>query len=205
MSLSLSLGVFASCGDTTGTSSIPDTSSVEQTSSVEDTSSEETSSIEEVKDTEVEIKVPLLDKDLKTMKRVKILPLGDSFTATSPMAYRYFLYEKLYQNGNFFEFVGTKQTPDSRLSPYYTRHQGTGGHTSKDGLDVYNSQIAGGKVNYDVIILFYGINDTYKFCSDMSQFETYYTQLLDTIFTDRPDAVVFAIGAPTAATADMTK
>ncbi len=199
ISLSLILGVFASCGDTTGTSS------VEQTSSVEEISSEETSSIEEVKDTEVEIKVPLLDKDLKTMKRVKILPLGDSFTATAPMAYRYFLYEKLYQNGNFFEFVGTKQTPDSRLSPYYTRHQGTGGHTSKDGLKVYQDSIAGGKVNYDVIILFYGINDTYKFGSDMSQFETYYTQLLDTIFTDRPDAVVFAIGAPTAATADMTK
>ena len=110
MSLSLILGVFASCGDTPATSSTPDTSSVEQTSSVEDTSSEETSSIEEVKDTEVEIKVPLLDKDLKTMKRVKILALGDSFTATSPMAYRYFLYEKLYQNGNFFEFVGTKDS-----------------------------------------------------------------------------------------------
>ena len=68
MSLTLILGVFASCGDTPATSSTPDTSSVEQTSSVEDTSSEETSSIEEVKDTEVEIKVPLLDKDLKTMK-----------------------------------------------------------------------------------------------------------------------------------------
>lgn len=205
MSLILTLSVFASCDTTPATSSTPDTSSVEQTSSVEDTSSEETSSIEEVKDTEVEIKVPLLDKDLKTMKRVKILALGDSFTATSPMAYRYFLYEKLYQNGNFFEFVGTKKTPDTRLSPYYTRHQGTGGHTSKDGLEVFNSQIAGGKVNYDVVILFYGINDTHKFGSDMTQFKTYYTQLLEAIFTERPNAAVFAIGAPTMATADMTK
>ncbi len=196
---------FCACGDNAASSqenSITETSSEAVSSEVE---SEEATSSEVSQITEVEIKVPLLDKDLKTMKRVKILPLGDSFTATAPMAYRYFLYEKLYQNGNFFEFVGSKQTLDTRLGTYYNRHEGTGGHTSVNGLEVYNSKIAGSKIDYDVIILFYGINDVRSEEAKVPAFKENYTKLLNAIFTDRPDAVVFAVGAPKPYTATATK
>ncbi len=203
----LALGVCA-CGDDNSLDSSQQSSTTNTTSSVDENNTTQTSSKdisnEESVDTEVKITVPLLDKDLKTMKRVKILPLGDSFTATAPMAYRWYLHTMLYQNGNFFEFVGSKQSADPRLGSNYERHEGTGGHKSTNGLEVYNTKIAGGKIKYDVMVLFYGINDVREE-GQVKEFEKNYTALLDAIFTDRPDAIIYAIGAPKEYTAKATE
>ncbi len=205
LSLALLLSI-AACGTNDDVTSSEGTQS-KSDETVSDTVSQTVS--EEEKDTippldeGIELKVPLLDRDLSQETRVKILPLGDSFTALAPAAYRFYLYEMLYKEGCFFEFIGSKSTSDTRLSDYYTRFEGTGGHTAANGLKVFNEKIKG-KMKYDVISLFYGINDVHNE-SMIPEFEKNYSALLDAIMADNPDVIIYAAGAPKEYTANATK
>ncbi len=202
----LCIGVFASCGGNTNTSSVDTQSKTDNpiSSEVETTSSKDTTPTLPPLDEGIEVKVPILDKDLANTTRVKILPLGDSFTAIAPAAYRFYLYQMLYENGNFVEFVGSKSTSDKRLGDYYTRFEGTGGHKTTDGLKVYNEKIAG-KMKYDVMVLFYGINDVGTNEAKLPEFKTNYSALLDAILADNPTASIFAVGSYYDGAANTTK
>ncbi len=201
--LLMAVSLFASCGNTTSETSSTDiaTSSevASEVTSGEEVSSEETSSEYVVPTPEMDIAIPLLNQDLSNTKRVKILPFGDSFTAISPAAYRFYLHEMLYENGNFFQYVGTLECPDERLGGYYKRYQATGGHTVLNAQEVYKTKIKE-IVDYDVMLVLLGANGY-----NPSIFDSEYETLLNLIFEDNPIAVVFAVGWATPETAQKTE
>lgn len=206
LSVIIVMCAFASCETAPTQTSSVDTSVVSSESISDNTSSEETSSQEETSSEEeavnipvIDQTIPLLNRDLSKVKRVKILPFGDSFTAIKPAAYRFYLYEMLYKNGNFFQYVGTLDCEDTRLGDYYQRHQGNGGHTVLNAIDTYKTKFKG-IVDYDVMVLFFGINGY-----NPSTFESEYETLLNLIFEDKPDAYVYAVGAPNPETAQKTE
>lgn len=202
--------LLASCGGNTTTTSSADntdsteiTSSVEDTSSLEVTSSEATSSEETLQPIPVDLSVPLLNRDLSFVKRVKILPMGDSFTEFYPAGYRFYLYENLYRNGNFFEFVGSLTSPEERLGSAYTHHEGTSGHKVSDAIEMYKTRIKD-KVEFDVLICFYGINDVATE-ENVPDFKSNYRTFLDMVTADNPETPIYLVGAPKEFTANATK
>ena len=202
--------LFASCGDTVvDTSSVDTPTSSEEITSSEEVSSEivsseEITSSEEVYDNvEVDLSVPLLERDLSTTKRVRILPMGDSFTEFYPSGYRYHLYELLYRNGNYFEFVGTLTSPDERLGESYIKHEGTSGYRVSNAIEIYKNSYEN-RIRYDVLISFYGINDVATE-ANIPEFKDNYRTFLDMVFLDNPSATVYLVGAPKEFTAKATE
>ena len=127
-----------------------------------------------------------------TMKRVKLLMMGDSTTAGdgSEAAFRFSMYQKLYEEGCFFELVGDKASIDYRLTSSYNGHLAQGGRTIDQLKNTYASSVAGGKIKYDIAVITIGVNDLYGGTTGEA-LRPKYRALLDTMFNDRPDAKVY--------------
>lgn len=198
IALVLCLGmVLASCGGDTTTSS-------DETSKGGDTVSEESKPADDT--TSTEDKTPVDDANLTkeytvvqktaaekaTMKRAKLLMMGDSTTAGdgSEAAFRFSMYQKLYEDGCFFQLVGDQESADYRLSNAYNRHLAQGGRTTDQLKDTYAANVAGGKIDYDIAVITIGVNDMYGGVT-AEGLRPKYQALLDTVFSDRPDAKVY--------------
>ncbi len=127
-----------------------------------------------------------------TIKRAKILMMGDSTTAGdgSEAAFRFSMYQKLYEEGCYFQLVGDQASADYRLTNAYNRHLAQGGRTTDQLKDTYANNVAGGKIDYDIAVITIGVNDLYGGVT-ASTLRTKYRSLLDTVFNDRPDAKVY--------------
>lgn len=182
---------MTACGGNTDTTSTASTDA--PVTSTEDTSSTEDTTIEDHENLTKEYTVVQKTAAEKaTMKRAKILMMGDSTTAGdgSEAAFRFSMYTELYEAGCFFQLVGDQVSADYRLSNMYNRHLAQGGRTT-DGLrETYENNVKGGKIDYDIAVITIGVNDMYG-GANATTLRPMYEALLDTMFADRPDAKVF--------------
>ena len=139
------------------------------------TSTEDTSSKEEI-----------------SMKRVKLLMMGDSTTNGdgNEAAFRFTMYQELLEAGCFFESIGNRTSGDYRLTNAYKKHFAQGGRRTDELTEVYKNMVADGKMDYDIAVITIGLNDIFQGGS-ISTLYARYVELLDTVFADRPDAKVF--------------
>lgn len=178
-----------------------ETSSVNETSSEEISSIEETSSVDETPTFEVPESTYVVTQktaeEKNEIKRARILILGDSFTAGdgTESAFRYALFENLYENGGYFKFLGDKTSTDVRLTSPYQNHMGQGGRTTEQLEQTYAGKVANGKMEYDIALVLIGLNDFYHGAT-VNVFEERYVTLLNTIYNDRPDIKVFCSQIP---------
>lgn len=130
-------------------------------------------------------------------RTVKILTFGDSFTvgAGTMGGYRYYLFEKLYKAGADFEFVGPYRQRFYNLPDEYSSHLSTGGKKTDEAIAMYKSYVENNGNDYDIILSMFGCNDCY---TGRSSEETlrYYRTLLDTIFADKENAIVYVASLP---------
>ena len=163
-------------------------------SSDEGVSSEDTSSV-------VEEDLTLYERqELKKgymYNPAKILCFGDSFTAGSGTdgGYRYYLFEKLYSVGAEFEFVGQYQQNYYNLPEKYTHFLAVGGKKTDEAVSMYTGYVDKYGNDYDIILCMFGINDCYA-GRTVAETLGYYEQLLNTIYEDKEDAIVYIASLP---------
>lgn len=168
--------------------------SVAESSSDESINSGDTSSI-------VEEEITLYERqELKKgymYTPAKILCFGDSFTAGGGTdgGYRYYLFEKLYSVGAKFEFVGQYQQNYYNLPEKYTHYLAVGGKKTDEAVSMYTGYVDKYGNDYDIILCMFGINDCYV---RRTTTETlgYYEQLLNTIYEDKEDAIIYIASLP---------
>ena len=183
---------MTACGGNADTTSTDvSTASVEGTTS-EDTTSEDTTIEEHENLTKEYTVVQKTAAEKATMKRARILMMGDSTTAGdgSEAAFRFSMYQKLYEDGCYFQLVGDLTSSDYRLSPAYNAHLSQGGRTTDQLKDTYLNNVAGGKIGYDIAVITIGVNDLYGGATGET-LRPKYQALLDAVFGDRPDAKVY--------------
>ncbi len=206
----LSFSLVISCNQTDSSSSyfdssvnevselLSDTDSSEEdaigSSSDEVISSEDTSSVDEEDITLYE------RQELKKgymFNPAKILCFGDSFTAGSGTdgGYRYYLFEKLYSVGAKFEFVGQYQQNYYNLPEKYTHYLAVGGKKTDEALSMYTGYVDKYGNDYDIILCMFGINDCYV-GRTVTETLGYYEQLLNTIYEDKEDAIIYIASLP---------
>ena len=182
---------MTACGGNTDTTSTASTdapvASTEGTTSTEDTTIEDHENL-----TKEYTVVQKTAAEKANMKRVKIMMMGDSTTAGdgSEAAFRFSMYNELYEAGCYFQLVGDQASSDYRLSTMYNRHLSQGGRTTNQLKDTYANNVAGGKIDYDIAVITIGVNDMYG-GANATTLRPMYEALLDTMFNDRPDAKVF--------------
>ncbi len=215
LAILLSFSLFASCNQTDSSSAYFDSSidtvseifseansSVTESSegdSVE-SSSDEISSID---DTSSAFEEETLLYERQELKKgymytpAKILCFGDSFTSGSGTdgGYRYYLFEKLYSVGAKFEFVGQYQHNYYNLPQAYTYHLAVGGKKTDDAVSMYTGYVDKYGNDYDIILCMFGINDCYA-GRTVTEILGYYEQLLNTIYEDNEDAVIYIASLP---------
>ena len=180
------------------TSSVVDTSSdVSTQDSSTDTSSTSSQEDEAVSDEENTL---YERQDLKKgyiYTTAKILCFGDSFTAGSGTdgGYRYYLFEKLYQAGAVFEFVGQYQHNYYNLPSEYSQHLAVGGKKTDEAVLMYTSYVEKYGNDYDIILCMFGINDCYV-PRTADEILGYYSELLNTIYEDKEDAIIYIASLP---------
>lgn len=177
-------------------SAVTDSSDLDvvESSSQEFTSSEDTSSVVEGEKTLYE-RQELENGYMYTP--AKILCFGDSFTAGSGTdgGYRYHLFEKLYSVGAAFGFVGQYQQNYYNLPEKYTYYLAVGGKKTDEAVSMYAGYVDKYGNDYDIILCMFGINDCYV---GRTATETlgYYEQLLNTIYEDKEDAIIYIASLP---------
>lgn len=127
----------------------------------------------------------------------KILCFGDSFTSGGGTngGYRFYLFDKLYRAGASFEFVGQYQQNFYNLPDRYTYHLGVGGKKTDDAISMYTGYVEKFGNDYDIILCMFGINDCYAGRTNTEIFSNY-SRLLDTIYEDKEDAIVYVASLP---------
>ncbi|MBQ3057442.1 MAG: Ig-like domain-containing protein [Clostridia bacterium] len=127
-----------------------------------------------------------------TMRRAKILLMGDSWTqGGSASTLGSFLYSSLTDMGGYFELVGHNKYPTPELDEHYVRHCGGGGWTVEKLQTAYNNNVKG-KIDYDIAIIHIGLNDGYG-QSDVELYAQRYDKLMADVFADNPDAIVYLV------------
>ncbi len=189
--------VLVSCnGDTTSSSDTAskggDTVSADSKPADETSSTEDETPVDDSNLTKEYTVVQKTAAEKATMKRAKLLMMGDSTTAGdgSEAAFRISMYQKLYEDGCFFELVGDQTSADYRLANSYNKHLSQGGRTTDQLKDTYANKVAGGKIDYDIAVITIGVNDLYGGATGET-LRPKYQALLDTMFNDRPDAKVY--------------
>ena len=188
--------VLASCGGDTTTSDTAskggDTVSTDSKPADDTTSTEDEAPVDDANLTKEYTVVQKTAAEKATMKRAKLLMMGDSTTAGdgSEAAFRFSMYQKLYEDGCFFELVGDQRSSDYRLTSAYNGHLAQGGRTTDQLKDTYAANVAGGKIKYDIAVITIGVNDLYGGATGET-LRPKYQALLDTMFNDRPDAKVY--------------
>lgn len=130
-------------------------------------------------------------------KTAKILCFGDSLTSGSGTygGYRYYLFEKLYKVGAVFEFVGQYQQNYYNLPSAYSQHLAVGGKKTDEAVSMYTSYVDKYDNDYDIILCMFGINDCYSNRTS-DEILGYYTELLNTIYEDKEDAIIYIASLP---------
>ena len=215
LAITLAFCMLAACNQTDGSSSIA--SSADTASEiVSETSSnlpENSVSSDEITSSDVlpvvsqenvessnETLVLYERQDLKKgyiYQKAKILCFGDSFTAGSGTdgGYRFYLFEKLYNAGAVFEFVGQYQQNYYNLPSQYSQHLAVGGKKTDEAQAMYTSYVEKYGNDYDIILCMFGINDCYA-QRTADEILGYYSQLLNTIYEDKDDAIVYIASLP---------
>ena len=179
--------------------SLPESSVTE--SSEESTTSEDDSIVSEPEGDDIVVETKLYERqELKkgyVYKTAKILCFGDSFTAGSGTygGYRYYLFEKLYKVGAVFEFVGQYQQNYYNLPSQYSQHLAVGGKKTDEAVSMYTNYVDKYDNDYDIILCMFGINDCYA-QRTADEILGYYTELLNTIYTDKEDAIIYIASLP---------
>ena len=127
----------------------------------------------------------------------KIMCFGDSFTAGSGTdgGYRYYLFEKLYQAGAVFEFVGQYQHNYYNLPSQYSLHLAVGSKKTDEAVSMYTSYVEKYGNDYDIILCMFGVNDCYV-PRTADEILGYYSELLNTIYEDKEDAIIYIASLP---------
>lgn len=133
--------------------------------------------------------------------QVNIACIGDSITygVGTYSGYRYYLFEKLYNEGCKFHFVGPYTSSDPRLPGAYSRHCGYSGAVigpnknsgSRSSYDFLDSYINGDAGLADIALVMLGHNNYFQNIDEDNIGEVY-ENFLKRIFEINPDITVYA-------------
>ena len=132
--------------------------------------------------------------------QVNIACIGDSITygVGTYSGYRYYLYEKLFDAGCKFHYVGPYTSSDPRLPAAYSRHAGYSGAVigpnnnsgSRSSYDFLPQYVTGDAGTADIALIMLGHNNYYQNI-DRDNIDEVYKNFVLRIFELNPDITVY--------------